>query len=363
MAFDAAPLVGPGTGVAVFTRGAFGAMAARPEVDVGAFALSGRAGHALRGVVPAGVRTIDRRLPAALLLRAWARFDLPPAEWFTGPVDVVHGTNYVVPPTRRAAAVVTVHDLTAIRFPELCTPATLRYPALVRKALARGAHVHTHAQAIADEVVDLLGAPADRVSVVPAGLDPVAGGDPTRGHALAGAERYVLAIGTVEPRKALPDLVAAFDVLALDDTDVWLVIAGPDGWGAADLATALAGAEHRDRIRRIGHVGPTDRADLLAGASVFAYPSIYEGFGFPPLEALAAGVPVVASDAGSLPEVLGDAADLVPAGDIGALATALAAALTADEGRREKGRAHAASYTWDACADGLLAMYGRLLGR
>lgn len=360
VAVDATPLIGVGTGVATFTRGATGALAARDDVDLVAYGLTLRGRAGLRDVVPAGVEVVARPMPAGVLGRVWSKVDGPPAEWWTGPVDVVHGTNFVVPPTRRAAAVVSVFDLTAVRYPQLCAPASLRYPDLVRRAAARGAWVHTLATAIAEEVVGLLGVPAERVRVVPSGLDAPAPGDPARGRRAAGADRYVLALGTVEPRKGLPDLVRAFDALAADHPGLALVVAGPDGWGTSALAGAVALARHGDRVRRLGWVDAAARSDLLAGAAVLAVPSVYEGFGYPPLEAMALGTPVVATAVGSLPEVLSDAARLVPAGDVGALTAALAAvvddeAVAADLAAR--GPVHAARFRWDDCGAGLVELY------
>jgi glycosyltransferase involved in cell wall biosynthesis len=360
IAVDATPLIGAGTGVATFTRGAVRALAGRDDVDLTAYGLTLRGRDELRAVVPPGVRVVDRPMPAGALGRLWSATDLAPAEWWTGPVDVVHGTNFVVPPTRRAAAVVTVYDLTAVRFPELCAPASLRYPALVRRAVARGAWVHTLASAIADEVVELLGAPAERVRVVASGLDPWVAGDAARGRQAAGADRYVLALGTVEPRKGLPDLVRAFDRLAASRPDVRLVVAGPDGWGTQAFAAAAGLARHGDRIRRVGWVDDATRRDLVTGAAVLAVPSVYEGFGYPPLEAMAAGTPVVATAVGSLPGVLGDAARFVAGGDVAALADALAdvlddPAVAADLARR--GPAHAATFSWEDCAAGLVDLY------
>ena len=360
VALDATPLVGEGTGVATFTRGAIAALAARDDVEVTGWGLTLRGHGALAAAVPAGVTVANRPMPAAVLTRAWSSIDWPPGEWWTGGVDVVHGTNFVVPPTRRAAAVVTVYDLTSVRHPELCAPASLRYPALIRRAVGRGAWVHTLASSIAAEVVDHFAVPAERVRVVPSGVDALPAPDVTRGRALAGAERYVRAVGTVEPRKGLPDLVRAFDALAATRPELALVVAGPDGWGTAEFDDAVAASHAGDRMHRIGWVDAQGKADLLAGARVLAVPSVYEGFGYPPLEAMAIGTPVVATAVGSLPEVLGDAACLVPAADSSALVDALAAVLDDDELHRTlaaKGRTNAARFSWAACAAGLVDLY------
>lgn len=367
VALDATPLLGARTGIGVFTAGAMTALARRRAVDLVAYAATWRRRGELPAVLPPGVTAVQAPMPAGALHALWRRTDHPVAERWTGRVDVVHGTNFVVPPTRWAAEVVSVHDLTCLRYPELCAPSSLRFPDLIRRALRRGAFVHTHAGAIAEEVVEAFAVDPERVRAVPPGVDDVAvsgtGADgPPAAERLraAGGRPYVLALGQVEPRKDLPGLVAAFDEAAERRPEVELVIAGPPGWGDAQLDAAVAAARHGDRVRRTGWVPDHQRRALLAGATVLAYPSIYEGFGLPPLEAMAAGVPVVATEAGAIPSVVGDAARLVPVGDRAALATAIGELLDDPDARRrlvEAGRHRVAQFTWDRCAEGLEGLY------
>ena len=356
VALDATPLLGSPTGIGNFVTGALAGLGERDDVALSAYCLSWRGWRALQGRVPAGVTAHARPLPAGALLRAWKALPFPRAEWFTGKADVVHGTNFVVPPTSRAAAVVTVHDLTAVRYPELCTPISLRYPDLVRTAVRRGAWVHTPSQFVADEAVELLGVPADRVRAVHSGIPAL----PEAGQHTPLDHPYLLAVGTIEPRKGFPALVAAFDAVAAAHPDLRLVIAGPAGWDKAAFDEARDRSGHADRVIWLGYVDDQRRTALLRGATAFAFPSIYEGFGFPPLEAMCAGVPVVAAAAGALPEVLGDAALLVGAHDVDGLAAALLKVVD-DSAVRERliaaGRTQIAKYSWGRCGTGLLDLY------
>ncbi|HEY2813999.1 MAG TPA: glycosyltransferase family 1 protein [Acidimicrobiales bacterium] len=362
VAYDVTSLLDTRTGVGAFAGEVLTRVASHGGIDVVGYSVSWRGrGHAVDSRLPAGVRAARGPMAAQPLRQMWRRADWPPIEWWTGEVDIVHGPNFVVPPSKRGAVeLATVHDLTCVRYPALCTRDTLQYPDLIRRALQRGAHIHAVSQFVADEVTDVFGVAAERVHVVANGVDPSHHGDAAAGRARVAAERYVLALGTIEPRKDFPLLVAAFDALAASDGDVHLVVAGQDGWGAEAFTRAMNEAKHRDRIVRPGWVDDRARADLLAGASAFAYPSIYEGFGLAPLEAMAAGTPVVATRAGALPEVLGDSATLVEPGDADALASALHDVL--DDGPErarliDAGRARAEHYSWDACGEGVVALY------
>ena len=365
---DATPLLGNPTGVGAFCRGALEGLADRtttPPVEVSAFAISWRRRQQLTALVPEGVSTRQRAMPARPLHTAWSRYAWPPVEWFIGRVDVVHGTNFVVPPTSRAARVVTVHDLTVVLFPELCDPPTLRFPDLVRRAVAEGAWVHTPSQFVADQVVEVLSVPADRVRAVHHGIPTLPGPGPAPRapppiRLPDGCDRYVLAVGTIEPRKDYPLLVAAFDELAGVHRSVALVVVGADGWGSDRFAAAVEASPWSDRIVRPGYLDDRDLDTVLRQAAVLAYPSRYEGFGFPPLQAMAAGVPVVATAAGAIPEVVGDGAMVVPAGDRDGLASALGEVLDGGvgvEGLVARGLHRSAQFSWDACAAGLAELY------
>ncbi|MGH9169315.1 MAG: glycosyltransferase family 4 protein [Acidimicrobiales bacterium] len=370
VALDLLPLSGSPTGVGTFCANLLAALLARPEVEVHGYAVS--ANPALvRRRLPGGVSLKSLRVPARLVNAAWRHGPFPAAEMLAGPAEVVHGTNYVVPPSKRLARVVSVYDMTAWRYPELCSPATLAYPGLLKRALASGAFVHAVTRFGADELVELAGADASRVRVVPLAGAPspspgVAADPPAADPSATGASGparqrpYVLAVGTIEPRKDYPTLVSAFSQIMQEEPDLGLVIAGAEGWGSQALEETIQATGSAARVRRLGYVSRERLSSLVAGASVLAYPSLYEGFGLPPLEAMAAGVPVVASDAGPTREVLGDGAVIVPSGDVAELASGLLRVIGDSSLRAElvaRGRARAAMYTWDATARAMIDLY------
>jgi glycosyltransferase involved in cell wall biosynthesis len=358
---DATPLLGTRTGIGRYVEHLLAALRAEDGVDLVATAFTLRGGGALAGAVapPAAVRR--RPLPARGLQALWARTELPPVEWLCGPVDVFHATNFVLPPLRRAAGVVTVHDLSYLRVPETVTAASLRYRALVPRSLDRAAVVCTPSAAVAGELRAEYGLPAERVVVTPLGVDDVWFDSPAPDPGWRAARglpgRYLLFVGSLEPRKGLPGLLRALRRWREQEPDVPpLVLAGPPGWGPA-LDTAGLPA---DAVRAVGYLDGPELRRAVAGAACLTFPSRYEGFGLPPLEALAAGVPVVATDLPVTREVLGDQAALVPDGDTDGWVAALrAAAAGGGPGTPASRRAHARRFPWSRCAAQTLEAYRR----
>jgi glycosyltransferase involved in cell wall biosynthesis len=308
-------------------------------------------------------------VPAAVLLRAWVRADIPRIDRWLRPAQVLHATNYLAPPSR-LPTLVTVYDCSFVRYPELCTPQVRAFAPALRRAIERGATVHTASEFVAAEIDERFGPglrDAQRVVVVPLGVPRLAGAEqvPDALRARIGDARYVLAIGTLEPRKNLPRLIAAFDRIAARHTDVRLVVAGKDGPARPEVDGAIAALAPpaRARVLLAGPVDDATRHALVRGAAVVAYPSIYEGFGFPVLEAMACDVPVVTTRAGAIPEVAGDAALLVDPADVEGIAAAILQVLDDDALRADlvaRGRSRVERYSWSATAHALARVYRRL---
>jgi glycosyltransferase involved in cell wall biosynthesis len=307
-------------------------------------------------------------MPARPLRELWRRSDAAPIEWWTGALDVVHGTNFVVPPSKRAVQLLSVHDMTTVRFPQLCTRDTLQYPGLIARAVARGAHIHTDSAFVAAEVIDHFRIEPARVHTIHLGLPS------NEIHLEVGSKDcvspnnqapYLLAVGTIEPRKDYPSLLEAFGLVASSNPDLRLVIVGQAGWGeeAFDRALLQLPTTLSTRIDRRGFVNESERTALLGGAAMLVYPSVYEGFGLPPLEAMAAGIPVVATAVGSLPEILGKGALLVPPQDPVALADAIQRVLSDSAFRLQLqalGHANVARFTVEAMIEQFATLYRNL---
>lgn len=308
----------------------------------------------------ADVAIIDRRIPVRALNWMWHRLEWPPIEWLAGPVDVVHGASPLLIPARRAAQVVTLHDLFFLHHPDQTWAEIQRdYPVLVRDHVTRADAVVTPSQYTAGLIAGELGVAPDRIAVCPPGAPVWRSLGPDR---LLPANGYILFVGTLEPRKNVGGLLRAYRRLVARHPEApRLVLAGRATAGAetqlADLGSLAGRVEHR------GYVLTEQREALYGGAALVVLPSFDEGFGLPVLEAMSAGIPVIISNRDSLPEVAGGAAGaLIDPEDDEGLAEAMWRA-TADAGwARElaaRGRRRAADFDWARTASTLRETYRR----
>lgn len=346
---------GIGRAVRELARG----LAARDDVAVHLFAHS-LARARVADAVPAGARLHRLPIPGRSL-PALARLGLP-AERLCGGARVFHWTDYVLPPVGRAAVVLTVHDLAFVRderWHGAAAARTLRER--TAGALARAAAVIVPSAATAADVRAFApGGPAPRV--VPFGADHVPAGAAAAPHP-CGGEPFALCVGTIEPRKNHLALLAAWRRLPAPRPR--LVVVGGVGWQCGEIVAGLREAVAEGLVEWRTTAADGELWALLAHARLLAYPSLWEGFGFPPLEAMALGVPVVAHDAAPLRELGDGALHLCDAADPEALATALAQVL-ADEPLRRRlatsGRARAAAFRWADCAAAHAAIYREVAG-
>lgn len=302
----------------------------------------------------------------------WARIPLPDPLWHAAAAaragrmcNCFLSTNsYLTAWMLTTPSAVLVHDMVAF-LPEARaqTRAAAIERATIRLAIRRAARLVCNSRATETDLTRLFPRAAGRTAVVPFAAsarfhDPPSGGARDRILEGYGVEpgSYVMATGTLEPRKNLIRLIQAHATLPVDLRRVHpLLIAGPRGWGGDEV---LEAAERDEHIRLAGFVPDDDLAALYAGCSLFCYPSLYEGFGLPVLEAMAAAAPVLTSDVSSLPEVGGDAVAYVDPRSKGAIATALERLLGSSEERAElseRGRARAARFSWTGTARAMLA--------
>jgi len=311
------------------------------------------------------VSTCAVRCPRRVLQEFWHYVNWPSIETFTGPVDIFHGTHFVLPAARQAKCVLTVHDLTYLRHPDYYTHGRLNeygYRKELPRALDRADAVIAVSHHTSNDLVELLGYPPSQIHVVHEGVDP---------HFFVSSQsedldrvktKYhldqpylVFLVGTPEPRKNLLRTVKA---ARLGAPDIPLVIIGQQEEIRALLGNDLNG------VRLLGSIPDSDLPWVLHGAEVALYPSLYEGFGLPALEALASGVPLITSNTSSLPEVVGDAAIIVNPGSEEEIAESIRGLLSNEDLRRDltdRGRKRASQFTWDRAAHEVLELYEQLV--
>jgi len=301
----------------------------------------------------------------------WQRLRVPlPADLFTGPLDLFHSPDYVLPPLRTGKRILTIHDLSFLRYPEGAHPRLRWYlTQAVPRSIGQADLVLAPSQNTKRDLIELLGVEAGRVEVLYEGVEERF--HPLDEESLAPVRgRYgldfpfILTVGTLEPRKNHVGLLQAYSLLKGRHPHR-LVIAGGKGWLYEGIFQEVERLSLEERVFFLGYVPEEDLLALYNLADLFVFPSFYEGFGLPPLEAMACGTPVVTSNTSSLPEVVGDGALLVPPQEIEALAEAMEKALRDPslwEELRSKGLERARRFSWSGAAKRLLAIYEQVGG-
>lgn len=376
--FDVTAALTQGGGIGRYTRELIQALAteaptfvfklfsARPPANLPVPDSLPSAGHIRRYPAP-----VDERW----LYRLWYRARVPlPVQLFTGPIDLFHSPDFVLPPVSgRIPTLLTVHDLSFIHYPETFPTTLVSYlNRVVPASVASARHILADSASTMRDLQSIWGVAEEKITVLYSGVNerfrPVT--DATVIQALRrryglGDAPFILTVGTVQPRKNYELLVRAFRPVA-ERLPHSLVIAGGRGWLSEGLPAEIDRQGLNDRVRLTGFVDDEDLPALYSAADLLAFPSLYEGFGLPLLEAMACGTPVITSDASSLPEVAagGSAVRLSPH-DETAWTAALLDVLTDEAARQrlvEAGLERAQLFSWRAAARQLSALYDRLLG-
>lgn len=297
-----------------------------------------------------------------------------PLELIWRGLDVVHCPDFIPPLRRRCRAVITVHDLAFLLYPHLLTEESQRYYGQIDQAVKSADAIIAVSQNTRNDLVERVGAKPEKVVVIPEAADEIYRPldrdlvEATLQRRFRFGRGYILFVGTIEPRKNLPFLLRAYALLkerwrSVGRSVPKLVIAGRKGWLFGEVFRAVEDLRLGDDVIFVGVVSPDDLVILYNGASLLVFPSLYEGFGLPLLEAMACGTPVVGAEVSSIPEVVGDAGLLYSPKDIEALISGLES-LILDEGLanrlREKGFERVKGFSWTATARETLALYWRV---
>jgi len=295
-------------------------------------------------------------IPGRIVQGGWKTIGFPPFNWFAGSADVFHFPNFIRPPLTRGKSVVTIHDAAFLRYPETIEAKNYRYLSrCIKKTVDKSDAIICVSSFTANELKELLDVSTDKLRVIPSGLSPThrrasIGDIQAMRQRLQLDRPYLLSVGTLEPRKNYPFLIDVFEKLNFDGD---LVIAGMKGWKTDGIFERRNHSPKREHIRLLEYVDEKDLAALYSEAEVFVIPSLYEGFGFPPLESMQCGTPVISAATGSLPEVLGNAAKMIDGFNVNEWVDIVETVLgdtTTRDALIAKGYQQSASYTWEQTA-------------
>ncbi|GHO44979.1 glycosyltransferase family 4 protein [Ktedonospora formicarum] len=373
IAIDYTAAIRQGAGIGTYVRRLVDAMLALDTTNSYTLLTSGRPGKDHPFPEGEHVRGRSMLIPDRYLNILWYRWRAPlPANLFTGPIDIYHNPDFVLPPlNKRTRKIVTVHDLAFLEHPEYAAPALAAYLSqVVPRAINEADVIATVSHEVSRTLIKHFQAPVEKLTVIPNGVgsyfkrvsDPV----------LLEATRnkfglklpFILAVGTLEPRKNHLGLIKAYHQLYQQKkAPAMLAIAGGKGWLYDETHELVSKLKLEKRVLFLGRVSDLELVHLYSMAQIFAFPSFFEGFGIPPIEAMACGAPVITSNISSLPEVVGEAALKVDPYSIDELAHAIAQLTESETLRqelRQKGYEQARKFTWEQSARKMLSVYQRL---
>lgn len=374
IAIDYTPAYEQGGGIGRYARGLVDGLASVDNVNDYRLFVAGLASgdNGQLPVAGGNFAWCGTRISPRNLARLWHRLRIPlVVELFTGPINLFHATDFVLPPLLSSTkSILTVHDLSYVRVPDVATPSLRRYlEDVVPRSLNRADYILADSDATRSDIIDVYGVSDARVQTFYCGISsffsPSLLDMTTRNYyGIPQGIPFLFSIGTVQPRKNYGRLIEALAIIRSRGYDIDLVIAGGKGWLEDPIYAAIETTQMKQHVHFIGYAEEKDLPSLYSAAECVVFPSLYEGFGFPVLEGMACGTPVITSNVSSLPEVAGDAALMIDPYDVEALTDAIQKVLDNSDLRAQmiqRGFEQAKLFTWERSARELRQIYDKVL--